>query len=181
MKTLRLLPSLLVGLALLISAAHAQTTKDEMPASAVRARCQYVEDANCINDKDSTETNTVVAQLPRRFGPPLRPRPPMRPYPSYSNPWIGPGDGHHAAIGALIGLGVGAGLGATIKSKDGSRFVGTVLLGGLGAAFGSAIGYAVPVFHTRNHGPHFPDDEMASPDQGRKLHDGQPDGQAAGN
>lgn len=95
---------------------------------------------------------------------PGRTRPPGQAYRSHSPmPGLSP-------LGALIGFGAGAALGAS-KSQDGTaggRVLGGLLLGGLGALIGGAIGTAPPFWHSRrNYPPYRPDDDD---DQDSDLH-----------
>ncbi len=60
-------------------------------------------------------------------------------------------------LGALIGFGAGAALGAS-KPQDGTsggRVLGGLLLGGLGALIGGAVGNAPPFWHSRRNDPPF--------------------------
>ena len=132
---------------------------------------------------------------PRSSGPPRsglpstqlpehpRPQPPVRgrcgrqvecapsppccvyPRPSYPPTWFGPDEGHHAAVGALVGftvLGVAGGLAAQTDNR--SKVAAGLFVGSLGALVGAAVGHTIPSAR-KNHWHHrYPasdDEEMA--------------------
>ena len=93
---------------------------------------------------------TLISQA-RRY-PQLHPGRMERPGQAYRSHYPMPG---LSPMGALIGFGAGAALGAS-KSQDGTsggRVLGGLLLGGLGALIGGAIGNVPPFWHSRRNYP----------------------------
>jgi hypothetical protein len=70
---------------------------------------------------------------------------------SYARAW-GPGNGRHAAIGALIGFGIGAALGAKANNDPhpGVTLKASLLVGFIGSGLGAAIASGVPPPFARN-------------------------------
>ena len=131
-----------------LSAARCQYTPAEKICGAPAPRCQGVD---------------------HRPGSPTFPRAALRqctmaaPRPSYPPPFLQFDDGHHAAIGAMIGFGIGAAAGATAKTDSGGRVVAALFGGGLGALFGAAVGHAIAPFHGHHYhrDPWYDDEETA--------------------
>jgi hypothetical protein len=96
------------------------------------------------SNTSDADGKTTLAQLPRRMPGPMV-RPPMRPAP-YPNMWISQGNGRHALIGALIGLGVGV----AVCAKGNADARATLAIGTLGAGIGAAMGFSIPSFPDRN-------------------------------
>lgn len=97
---------------------------------------------------------TTLAQLPRRMPGPMV-RPSMRPA-AYPNMWMSQGNGRHALIGALIGLGVGV----AVCAKGNADVRATFAIGTLGAGLGAAMGFSIPSFPDRNmYRRGWPDDD----------------------
>jgi hypothetical protein len=147
--------SFLLAPVLLVSVTFAQTKGspvDSSPDQVVAAHNRYTQPAEISPD---TSDGAKLAQFQRR-GPGAQF--PRRGYPraSYGAPWQEPGNGRHAAIGALIGFGLGAALGAG-TSKDSHTTVGAaVIFGGFGALIGGAVGGnhgAYPFAHRRRIDP----------------------------
>jgi hypothetical protein len=161
MKTLPTVPLLLTSILLASSALAQNSTVSDMnlPADsgAVEvARGPYVRPENSSSSANTNVENKTLAQFPqRRLGPPYPPSPMRSPRGVYPGMWSSPAGDHHTAVGALIGFGVGATAGALIgASKDDSAnrgataLIGSLLFGGLGAAFGAAIAsFPRPQFH----------------------------------
>jgi hypothetical protein len=166
-----LLRSILCGLTLLASSVLAQTTNSSStnspsePDPVALARSAYLQPENASSPVNQSAAgnpaageNVTLAQFaPPRFGPPYRPM--RRPMGGYPGMWTGPHFEHHAAMGALIGFGVGATAGALIGASNNNganrgadAFVGGLLLGGLGAAFGAAIA-SFPGFPSHRYRP----------------------------
>src|SRR5580700_1590752 len=163
MKNLYTVPLLLSSI-LLASSALAQSSgafDTSIPADADSvevARGPYVrpEDTSSSADNSTGEENKTLAQFPQRL--PVTPYPPPQMRPprgSYPGMWSSPAGDHHTAIGALIGFGVGATAGALIgaakndsANRGATALIGSLLFGGLGAAFGAAIAsFPGPQFH----------------------------------
>lgn len=174
MKNAQTIP-LLLGSILLASSVLAQTANSSPTSSlpepdpVIVARSPYIQaenDSSSANKypagNQAAGKDETLAQFSRpRFGPPYRP-PMQRPMGGYPGMWSEPNWGRHAGIAALIGFGVGAGAGAIIgASKDngvnrgGNALVGSLLLGGLGAAVGAAIA-SLPPFPSRQFHRHRP-------------------------
>ena len=100
------------------------------------------------------DAKTTLAQLPRRMPGPIV-RPPMRPAP-YPSMWMSQGNGRHALIGALIGLGVGV----AVCAKGNAGVRASLAIGTLGAGIGAAMGFSIPSFPSRNmYRRGWPDDD----------------------
>ena len=112
---------------------------------------------------DENDPLTLAQFSRRRPGRPL-PRRGAYPGPSSSGRWTPEGNGHHAAIGALIGFGVGAAAGAKGNTDASNRVTAILLVGSVGALLGAMIGDGIPSFHARHrHAPSWPDeDDVAS-------------------
>jgi hypothetical protein len=161
MRHLQTIPSFLFTL-LLISSAAAQTADSQIASGSLEedaiaaARIPYPKDETpSVNaaDKvltaqtgdDSKDDRDTLAQMRRRPSRPLSPRP-RYPHRSYPNPWVEPGSGRHAAIGAVIGFGLGAAVGARANTDQhpGAGVRASLLVGTFGALIGAAVGYGVP-------------------------------------
>lgn len=121
-----------------------ETEKYSSASDAISAaRNQYAQIARAERVSSQTDDGTTVAQFSPRNGP-MRSFPPNHAYPrrGYQSPWMDHGNGRHVLIGAVIGFGLGAALGAKAnKNPNSGTTAGAVLLvGGIGALIGGAIG-----------------------------------------
>lgn len=165
MKTLRIVAAVLSGaMTLAAIPAFAQTTDasaaGDMDPSIAAARCPYVrDDASCVPSVQSQtggspqpdSDGTLTAQIPRHVSrPPMRPRPVAYPR-RYPGPWMG--SGRHAAIGAAIGFGIGAAIGAKAGWHEpaGTTIKASIVVGGIGALIGAAIGSGPPLMAQSRH------------------------------
>jgi hypothetical protein len=134
------------------TAASAQTsdTLDTNNPRQLAARCAYTPSEDGCNNLGRSDQNTdahqmAQAQFPgggQRFGSPRMPRPYGRP----PNAYTAYDDGHHTAIGGLIGFGAGFALGAGVNHNSSSRVGSGLIAGALGAVFGAAIGHSIATF-----------------------------------
>ncbi len=142
----------------------ADSSTPQQPALSA-ARCQYTPAEKICGAPARDAKGSTTAQAPQHFpGPPCAPRCSMAaPRPSYPPPFLQFDDGHHAAIGAMIGFGIGAAAGATAKTDSGGRVVAALFGGGLGALFGAAVGHAIAPFHGHHYhrDPWYDDEETA--------------------
>jgi hypothetical protein len=109
------------------------------------------------------DDGNTFAQMRRgpRHPSPRRARYPRTTYPGM---WAEPGNGRHAAIGAVIGFGLGAALGAKANTDQhpGAGVQASLLVGVLGAAIGAAVGYGVPPMRRwagNRHRPRSPEED----------------------
>jgi len=132
--------SFMLAPVLLVSVAFAQTKDSRAESSAdevVAALSQYTQTAEISPD---TSDGAQLAQFQRRGPGTQFPRRSGYPRAGYGAPWQERGDGHRAAVGALIGFGLGAALGAG-TSRDSHTTVGAVVIfGGFGALIGGVVG-----------------------------------------
>jgi hypothetical protein len=146
----------------LAQTADSQTTKDfpehDFSPQVALARRAYAQPEGTSTGGSSNASDaagkTTLAQLPRRMpGPIVRPR--MR-HAAYPNMWMSQGNGRHALIGALIGLGVGV----AVCAKGNADVRASLAIGTLGAGIGAAMGFSIPSFPSRNvYRRGWPDDD----------------------
>ena len=164
---LSLLAALLLVVNALAQAGERQTSINSPGGEEISAaRSQYLQSEAASHDADAgTNDAETLAQLGRRG--------PVRRYPGrprYSGPgaprmWAGPGDGHRAAIGALIGLGLGVAMGAKVNSDNhaGAQIGAPLIFGGLGAMLGAVAGGSIRPLHSRNtHRPVGPEEDQVA-------------------
>ena len=134
---------------------------EDLP-SVIAARCQLTPNAHECGKAETKGTEVpaeAMTDLAQRYPGPYR-RPCCRGGYSSAYPPSWADDGHHAAIGALIGFGLGATAGATVNGDERGRVAASLLVGSLGALLGAAFGHAIPTFHARGpyRGP-WPDED----------------------
>ncbi len=131
--------------------------------SVAAARCQFTSNprecgkvADVKGTQGPAEDSTQLAQ--RYPGPYRGPCCRGGHYSPYPPAWAD--DGHHAAIGALIGFGLGATAGATANTDARGRVAASLVAGSVGALLGAAFGHVIPVFRVRKpyRGP-WPDED----------------------
>lgn len=152
---------LAVPIAGVAALAQSSGTPPEWPSPGVtQARCQYTtHDPACAHRQEPSAPVASAGQC----RPPAPCPSPCCPYgypPPPPSPWLYQrNSGDHTAAGALIGLGIGAAAGAARDGDGGTRLVSAIILGGFGAAIGSAIGHGIPARHWHRHRPDWDDPE----------------------
>ncbi len=127
---------------------QSDASANDFSSSVTAARCRYTPaDKACLtgNGEDT------LAQFSRHGGPPMLPPRPVRYSRGYEPAW-GPGNGRHAAIGALIGFGLGAAIGAKANTDPhpGATVKASLLVGIIGTGLGAAVGAGTPAFRALN-------------------------------
>ncbi len=158
---------------LLLPFASAQTTPSSESSSRVTAaHCRYSSsDPDCAEPdrtspplSEATGARTAQCRRPCPW-PPRRGYPQGPPRPSHPPYLFQPEYGNHAAAGAIVGFLIGATAGATAKSDGQNRLPAALLIGGLGAVMGAAVGHSIPASHWIHRHPSYPapdDEEMAA-------------------
>jgi hypothetical protein len=158
-----------IAIATAVSAQTSNTLDADNPRQ-LAARCAYSQTEEGCKKLTQTVQNTddrqiAQAQFPRR-GPRFGPRMP-HPYGPSPYAYGSYDDGHHAAIGGLIGFGAGFALGAAANHNSTSRVGSGLIAGALGAVFGATIGHSIATFphasFRRHRWPHEGDWASVSP------------------
>jgi len=124
---------------------------EDLP-SVIAARCQLTSNAReCGELAKASKTQGPAqqsGQLAQHYPGPYH-RPCCRGGYDSAYPPDWSDNGHHAAIGALIGFGLGATVGATANPPKGERVAASLVVGSIGALLGAAFGHAMSTYPVR--------------------------------
>jgi hypothetical protein len=147
-RIVRFLLASLFCMQTMLPCAFSQTGKTQTANDSLTAERVFVEGCPATQREDiahSEAGQTPSESVHRR---PLTQFPPALEYPRAASPrgaWQ-PRNRRHALIGALIGFGIGAALGAkgNRDQHTSARIAAPILVGGVGAMIGAAVGNSVP-------------------------------------
>jgi hypothetical protein len=147
-QIVRFLLTSLLFMQIVLPCALAQTRETQTANDSLTAEKVFVEGSPAPQRDDiaHSEAGQTPTELDHRG--PVTPVPPRILYPRTASPrgaWQ-PRNRRHALIGALIGFGIGAALGAkgNRDQHTSARIAAPILVGGVGALIGAAVGSSVP-------------------------------------
>jgi hypothetical protein len=147
-QIVRFLLAYLLFMQSVLPCALAQTGETQTANDGLTAERVFVEGSPTRRHEDIAHSEAGQTPSELAHQRPVAPVPPRIRYPRTGSPrgaWQ-PRNRRHALIGALIGFGIGAALGAkgNRDQHTSARIAAPMLVGGVGAMIGAAVGSSVP-------------------------------------